>query len=121
MNETSLINVIKLEASRKSARLWRNNVGATYTPEGSFIRYGLANESKAINKILKSSDLIGIKTVVITPDMVGKTIGQFLAREVKPTGWKFSGTEREVAQQNFINLINSLSGNAAFATEEGTL
>jgi len=121
MLESEIQNKIKLEASQKKMRLWRNNNGVAFSKDGTPIRFGLANESKKVNEVLKSSDLIGIKPIVITQDMVGKTIGQFVCREVKNSEWKYSGTKREQAQLNWINLINSLGGDAAFATSEGTL
>src|SRR2546428_602989 len=121
-SEAEILNRIKLEASSKGSRLWRNNVGATYTAEGSFIRYGLANDSKALNQKLKSADLIGIKPVVITEEMVGRTIGQFLSREIKRPNWKFNKNDtHDTAQLNWINLIVSLGGDACFALDEGTL
>lgn len=119
-SEAAVQNIVKLEASRKGARLWRNNLGAVKTEDG-FIRYGLANESNSINQIIKSADLIGIKPVLITQNMIGKTIGQFLSREIKPAGWVFQGTEREHAQFNWVQLITSLGGDACFATGEGTI
>lgn len=113
--------LIRLEASHKNIRLWRNNLGATTDDRGNFIRYGLANDSAQMNKAIKSSDLIGIRPVVITSAMVGQTIGQFVAREVKGAGWVFKATERERAQLKFIELVASLGGDAKFATGEGTL
>jgi len=121
LSEGGVQSLVRLEASVKGARLWRNNVGATYTDDGNFLRFGLANDSTDLNKILKSSDLIGIRPRVVTPAMVGVTIGQFLSREIKPHNWKYRGTDREVAQLNWIKLINSFGGDASFATGEGTL
>ena len=112
---------VRLEASRKGLRLWRNNIGATYTDEGSFIRYGLANDSKQINDVIKSSDLIGIRPVRIESHHLGQLLGQFVAREIKPTIWRYSATKREVAQLKFLELVLSLGGDAAFANKEGTL
>ena len=120
-NETTIQDQIRLEASEAGLRLWRNNVGACRDTKGRLIRYGLANDSAAVNRALKSSDLIGIRPVVITPDHVGQTIGQFVAREVKRSGWTYHGTPREQAQQRFIDLVRSLGGDACFATGKGTL
>lgn len=120
LSEAQVLNLVKLEAARKGIRLWRNNVGATYTLDGSFLRYGLANESTQVNKVIKSADLIGLRPVLITPEMVGTTIGQFVSREIKKTNWRYRGTEREAAQRAWIELINSVGGDADFATGEGT-
>ena len=119
--EAQLLSLLRLEACEKGMRLWRNNVGAAITKDGSFIRFGLANESERLNKVLKSSDLIGIRPVLITQDHVGCIVGQFVAREVKNENWTFKGTEREQAQLRFINLIVSLGGDACFATKAGVL
>lgn len=119
--EGDVQNLVRLEASKKGLRLWRNNNGACYDDTGRFIRYGLANDSKKVNDVIKSSDLIGIRPVLITQEKVGTTIGQFVAREVKRGGWLYSGTKRELAQFNFINLVSSLGGDAAFTNREGSL
>jgi hypothetical protein len=117
-SEAAVQTRIRMEASRKGCRLWRNNIGATLDDRGNFIRYGLCNDSKQMSSKIKSSDLIGIKPVTITPDMVGTVIGQFLAREVKVGDWKYTGTPREKAQLKFIELVNGLGGDAAFASSE---
>ena len=121
-SEAAAQKEVQLEATRKGARLWRNNVGALLNERGVPIRYGLANESKEANKIVKSSDLIGINPVVIHPSMIGSTIGQFVAREMKAPGWKFNPKcKHEKAQLAFLNFVNSKGGDAAFCTGEGTL
>lgn len=112
---------VRLEAAQKGARLWRNNVGVLEDKTGRPVRYGLANDSKALNDKLKSSDLIGWKRVTITPDMVGRTIAQFMARECKPQGWTYSATPREVAQAAWIQLVAVEGGDAAFASDVGTI
>lgn len=118
--ETTVSNMVKLEASQKGMRLWRNNVGAINTG-GSFIRFGLANESSSINKKIKSADLIGIRPIKISQKHMGVTIGQFVSREIKSSQWRFTANERELAQLAWAELISSFGGDACFATSEGTL
>lgn len=109
---------VRLAATRTGVRLWRNNVGAGKLADGSFIRWGLANESTEMNRLLKSGDLIGIRPVLITPEHVGRTLGQFVSREVKRPGWRYTGNQRETAQQAWVDLIRRLGGDADFTTGE---
>lgn len=117
MNESLIQTKIRLVYSERGWRLWRNNVGAFKTEDGRFIRYGLCNDSAAMNKRLKSSDLIGIRPVRITEDMVGQIIGQFAAVECKPPGWQYRGTDRERAQLRFLDLVLSLGGYGRFESD----
>jgi hypothetical protein len=119
-SETYVQSAARLEASRYGIHLWRNNVGALPNPAGVPVRFGLANDNKAINDVLKSGDLIGIRPVTITPAHVGSVIGQFVSRECKPADWRYAGTKREEAQFNWATLINSHGGDAAFLTGPGT-
>lgn len=119
--ETAVATDVRLEAADVGCRLMRNNVGACVDQGGRMVRYGLCNESKAMNKVIKSHDLIGIVPILITPNHVGTTIGQFVSRETKKPSWKFNPyEERDVAQQAFGDLINSLGGDARFASGPGT-
>lgn len=120
-SETAIQTRVRLEAAAKGVKLWRNNVGATLTPDGGFVRYGLANDSKQMNALVKSSDLIGLRAVRIEARHVGHIFGQFVAREVKEGRWSYSGSKRELAQLRFLELVLSLGGDAAFANQEGTL
>lgn len=114
-------SLVRLEAPKRDCLLFRNNVGALMDDRGVPVRYGLANENKAMNERWKSSDLIGIRRVLVTPAHVGRTLGVFLAREMKHEGWKFKGDSHEAAQLNFIDLVNKWGGDACFATGPGTL
>jgi len=131
-SEAAVQAKVRLEASRKGARLWRNNVGGAYTADeygrngtlirsGSFLRYGLCNSSEAENKAIKSSDLIGLRPIQIKQHHIGYTFGVFVAREVKPANWQYTGTDREKAQLKFLEIVASLGGDAAFTVGEGTL
>lgn len=119
--ESKIQALIVKEASLKDCILWRNNVGCLIAKNGRPIRYGLNNVSKKANDEYKSSDLIGLRKITITPDMVGKTVGVFIAREAKREGWKYKGSEAEKAQKRFIDLVNEMGGNACFASYVGTL
>ncbi len=109
------------EATVKNAVLWRNNVGCLIDKTNRLVRYGLANTSKSQNEDIKSADLIGIKRVLITQDMVGKTFGLFISREIKKEGWKYKGNARELAQKRWMDLINEMGGDAKIVSDSGSL
>ena len=121
-SEASVQARVRMEASRYGLRLWRNNVGAVHDgAKGVHIRYGLANDSPAVNARIKSADLIGIRPRLIGPEDMGRLIGQFVSVEVKHGGWKYTGTEHEQAQANWKNLVLSLGGDARFVTGTGQI
>lgn len=116
MNEVAVQQQIRLAAAKFNTPLLRNNNGACYDETGRLIRYGLGNDSKKINDVFKSSDLIGIWPVTVTEDMVGRTHGLFFAVECKPTGWKFrESDDRAVAQLNFGKWVRERGGIFTFA------
>lgn len=96
---------IRIEAAKVGMILWRNNSGVLLDATGRPVRYGLANDSPATNRVIKSGDLIGI-----APN------GQFVSIEVKPDGWTYSGRGREAAQDNWRRLVIRHGGTAIFAT-----
>jgi len=114
-------SAVRIEAGAKGIRLWRNNVGALLDQRGVPVRYGLANDNKALNARLKSADLVGIKPLLITQAHVGATVGQFICREMKAPGWHYRGDEHERAQLAWAKLVVSLGGDAGFATGRGSL
>lgn len=112
--EAAVQTRIRLEASKKGWRLWRNNVGAYKDDRGNFIRYGLCNDTSQVNSRMKSSDLIGYIPRVIH----GVKVAQFVAIEVKHAKWKYTGSDREKAQAAFLKLVESAGGVGMFSTGE---
>jgi hypothetical protein len=78
--ETTLQQQIRLaHGTRPDCRLFRNQVGQLPDPRtGRPVQFGLARGS---------ADLIGWRTITITPEMVGTQLAVFTSIEVKtPTG-----------------------------------
>lgn len=117
-SEAAVQQYLTAKAAMAGGRLWRNNVGAYQDPDGRWVRYGLANTSKRLNKLVKSSDLIGLVPVRITHHHVGRTIGQFCAVEVKHGDWKPGKSDRELAQAKFMSIVRDMGGLAGFSTGE---
>lgn len=113
-SEAAVSNQVRLESSRRGGIMWRNNSGAVTTDDGRHIRFGLGNDSKKLNKHFKSSDLIGINPIYITPSHVGHVVGQFMAIENKHGSWKYKATDREVAQWKYLQLVKRYGGIGIF-------
>lgn len=122
--ETALQNKIRLELSESDITNWRNNTamgwaGKMVRGTGKPIYVGphdvVVRNAYPVKAGLceGSSDIICIKKVLITPDMVGQTIGQFGAVEVKVPRAKPTAK-----QQQFLSVINSLGGLAGVARSE---
>lgn len=90
---------IRLACGRGPVRLWRNNTGALVDQQGRFARFGLCKGS---------SDLIGLRSLEITPELVGQRIAQFVALEVKTPQGTISPEQRA-----FLRLVEKLGGVAA--------
>lgn len=116
MLESTVQNHIRLDAAQNHIDLWRNNVGVLIDETGRPVRFGLANDSSRMNKIIKSSDLIGVTPVFVTPEMVGTVVGLFTAVEVKEQGWSFNANDKHLlAQKTFHDIVLKAGGYAGFA------
>ena len=114
MTETELqALILRAAGSKRHVRLFRNQVGEGYVgkalrdPEGVFL-----SDARHVRMGLfpGSGDLIGWRTVTITPDMVGRCIAQFLSIEVKtPTG------KLRPDQRNWADQISAAGGLAIIA------
>lgn len=115
--EAGVLVSARLLASRAGWRVWRNNLGGHHDESGRFIRYGIANDSAAVNRMVKSGDLIGGRPVLIGPEHIGTTIMQFVSLEGKRPGWRFNpNNPREAAQMRWAELVNGMGGYAVFTT-----
>ena len=99
MGEHEIQQRIRLACCHGPVRLWRNNTGAMADQQGRFVRFGLCKGS---------SDLIGLRSVVVSPEMVGQRIAQFVALEVKTARGVVSPEQRA-----FLEVVEQLGGVAA--------
>lgn len=107
MSETSLMRAIQVRATLLCARLFRNQTGRYELKDGRWLASGLCKGS---------SDLIGWRRILITPEMVGQVIAQFVAVEVK------SGKEQPTPEQlDFIHTVREHGGLAFVARSEKDL
>jgi hypothetical protein len=124
--ETNIIRAIMLKIGiNPNIRIFRNNTGSAWI--GASVKFTKVQSVKveAGDVLVKqgrfftaglcvgSSDLIGIKSVEVTPDMIGKKVAIFTAIEGK------TATGRVTKEQtNFINMVNSLGGIAFIARSD---
>lgn len=99
--------------------LGRNNNGAysEHKPPSPGTRWGWCNDSKKINDVFKTPDLIGYYCHTVTPSDVGRTIAVFMGPEIKKPGWSLRPSDkRAAAQLNCINKIVNDGGIAGFVS-----
>lgn len=125
-SESAVQADVRLATARAGDWLLRNNVGVLKDARGRPVRYGLANDSEALNAKCKSADLIGIEQYVIRPEDVGKTVGIFRSIEVKPEDFHpshLSGDDwaRYQAQVVWRDKVNSLGGHAQIVSNVNQL
>ena len=96
MREQAIMQRVQLAASRLGWRLFRNNVGCLPDARGVPVTFGLCPGS---------ADLVGWRSVVVTPDMVGQTIAQFVAVEVKGPKGRLTPV-----QANWLNAVEQAGG-----------
>lgn len=133
-SEAGVQSRVRIEAASAGWHVFRNNVGAAYMirpkdlcpqcaarAERSFVRYGLANDSKKLNGQIKSADLIGWRPRLITVDDAGKIIAQFVSRECKRSDWRYTGTPEEEAQVRWHALVLANGGDSAIINSTGSI
>lgn len=102
-SELSIQQHIRLACSKGPVRLFRNNVGRLPDPRnGRWVEFGVGGKG--------AGDLLGWRTVTVTPEMVGQQVAVFLSIEVKtPTG------KLRPEQQQWLDAVQAAGGIAGVA------
>lgn len=102
MSEALVQQRIRLALGKlRHVRAFRNNVGKLPDPRtGRWVEFGVGGPGAA--------DLLGWRTVTVTPEMVGQRIAQFVSLEVKTA----TGRVRP-DQENWRRVVSEAGGVAA--------
>lgn len=115
--------------SKYERRLFRNNVGRAW--QGKWHRHPGGQVNLAPGTVIiqharpiqvglcdGSSDIIGMRSIQITPEMVGQRIAQFVAVEMKtPKGATTEEQDRFIAMVEFMGGIAGVAKNVDEATK----
>jgi len=100
-SEQQIQQHIRIACSNGDTRLFRNNTGTLRDQNGRPVSFGLCKGS---------ADLIGWRTVTVTPEMVGQQVAVFLSIEVKTA----TGRIRP-EQQQWLDAVQAAGGIAGVA------
>lgn len=102
MTESEILYAIRLAlGTMPDVRLFRNNIGSFKDRTGRWVQYGLAPGS---------ADLIGLRTVTITPEMVGREVALFIGIECKTDKGRISEE-----QESFLRMLEQRGALAGIA------
>lgn len=127
--ERRIQSEIMLALADHGVTAWRNNVGTGWagkhatqikTPGAVKVSHGdvVVRNARPLHAGLckGSSDLIGLRAVIITPEMIGETLAQFVALEVKRPGAKAT-----LEQRRFLEFVQGSGGHARIVRCVGDL
>jgi len=101
VTEQRIQQQIRIACSHGQTRLFRNNTGTLRDQHGRPVQFGLCKGS---------ADLIGWRTITITPEMVGQQVAVFASIEVKTA----TGRLRP-EQQQWLDAVQAAGGIAGVA------
>lgn len=114
MSEAHVLQSIRLALSNGVTRLFRNNVGTAWQGEAQQLPNGgvLIRRAQRVKYGLAvgSHDLIGWRTVTVTPEMVGQRLAVFASIEVKSATGAVSPE-----QEKWLAAVNQAGGRAGVA------
>ena len=107
MSETAIQQRIRLALGKLPwVRMFRNNVGKLPDPRtGRWVDFGVGGKG--------GGDLLGWRTITVTPEMVGQQVAQFVSLEVKTA----TGRVRP-EQENWRRVVEQCGGVAAVVRSE---
>jgi hypothetical protein len=101
VTEQQIQQHIRLTCSTGATRLFRNNTGTLRDQHGRPVSFGLCKGS---------ADLIGWRTVTITPEMVGQQVAVFTSIEVKAASGRLRPEQRQ-----WLDAVQAAGGVAGVA------
>lgn len=116
--EAYVQSAVRLAGPAHGYLLGRNNVGALKDERGVPVRYGWLNDSAALNKQVKTGDLLGLQSGWFRDyeTLEPVKVAVFAMAECKRAGWTYSGDAHEIAQLRAINMVQAAGGIAGFTT-----
>ncbi len=117
--------IFKDIGSRNDVRIFRNNVGTAYMGEATNIQRPVTVMLQPGDVVIRnarrvkfglhsgSGDLIGWRSLLITPAMIGKRIAQFLSVEIKTQRGRVSEE-----QMTWAKVVNKSGGCAGVVRSE---
>lgn len=122
---TAFMNRVLILLSKTGRTVWRNNTAQGWAGKSIELRPGEVYKAKGGERVVfdafpikaglckGASDIIGLESVVVTPEMVGNKLAVFGAWEVK-TGSGQLTTE----QKNFLQFVRAAGGIAEVVRTE---
>ena len=101
MSEQRIQQEIRLAISHGDTKVFRNNTGTLRDQNGRPVQFGLCKGS---------ADLIGWRTITVTPDMVGQRLAVFTSIEVKTPAGRL-----RPEQQQWLDAVQAAGGIAGVA------
>jgi hypothetical protein len=100
-SEQTIQQHIRIACSQGDTRLFRNNTGTLRDQHGRPVQFGLCKGS---------ADLIGWRTVTVTPEMVGQRVAVFTSIEVKTATGRLRPEQRQ-----WLDCVQAAGGIAGVA------
>ena len=105
-SETDIKSECRKAAKSYSSTLFNNPRGAYQTQWGGWVTYGVGGDG--------GHDLIGWRSIIVTPEMIGQRIAIFTSVETKKPGHK-TEKKRLENQTDFRDAVLAAGGYSGFA------